>query len=143
MLEHSLQALLAQLQNANLTLRKRLEIAQAIVPSLNANLARLLTIEALPKMAFVGGVIRQAPYAFGGGPVDSCQVFVAAIQIPGGVGVLLIDAEDYLVASRQQEGLEREALTKFVAFADCSPVIQATLLPHIAAMLARLCRWLD
>lgn len=142
-MDPSLHELLLRLQSVNLTLRKRLELAQAIVPELNLHIARLLTIEAVPAAALLGDVVRQSPYAQGLGPVDSAQVFLATIRIPGGIGVLLIDSEEYLAARKLPEGLESEAATKFLMFADCPPAIQALLLPQVTSLLTRLCRLLD
>jgi hypothetical protein len=142
-MDHSLTVLLERLRDANLTLRHRLEIAQAVVPEINSNLSRLLALQALPDITLLGAVIHQQPYATGLGPTASGQVFLANIRIPGGLGVLLLDSEEYLELKGEAEGFERAAATKFLAFDECPPAIQAMLLPQVAGLLEQLCRLLN
>jgi hypothetical protein len=68
-------------------------------------------------------------------------VVQAALCLPGGLGVVLWDSEEYTHLSEIPQGLEAEARMGFQAF-KCEPAIKALLLPHLEALLHQLRRQL-
>lgn len=60
--------------------------------------------------------------------------------LPGGLGVLLWDNDDYTRLSEISQGLEAEARLGFPAFERCEPAIKALLLAHLETLLHQLRR---
>jgi hypothetical protein len=72
------------------------------------------------------------------GGSDSGLVCQAALLVPGGLGVVLWDSEEYYLVSRTADGLEAGARHNFTPFSTCRPVIQQWLLPQIDGLFQRL-----
>jgi hypothetical protein len=69
---------------------------------------------------------------------DSGPLAQAALLVPGGIGVVIWDSEEYAELRRATDGLEAEATARFVPFAACEPAVKGLLLPTIEPLLEQL-----
>lgn len=129
---------LHQLQQLNLHLRVHLEEAEVRVPEINDQIQQLYAIELVPETALLGTVICVRDYSILNGAPDSSQVFQSALLIPGGLGVILWDCEDYLNFRNGPSVDQKELFLKFVPFDLCDSAVKALLLPHIEPLLRML-----
>ncbi len=58
--------------------------------------------------------------------------------MPGGLGVILWDTEEYAELGRVPEGPESEARLHLQPFEKCEPALKALLLPQIEPLIQRL-----
>lgn len=90
-----LSAFLAQLQTLNLQLRSQLEFAEHLIPQLNQQILQLGKIQLLDHAAILGDIIYDRCYSDEVDGPDSL-VLQAALLIPGGIGAIAWDREEYL-----------------------------------------------
>lgn len=135
---HPYPLLLERLRMLNLVLRLRLEQAEARIPGINDLIQQLFAIELLPETALLGLVIFERHYSAQTGPQDSSQVLQAAILIPGGLGVVCWDSEDYLAFRNHLPENLQELFLKFVPFDRCGSAVKALLLPQVEPLMERL-----
>lgn len=138
-----LDELLELLRLSLLRLRHQLEIAEARVPRWNQLVQELWRAGLMSQTAILGRVLETRPYAPVEGGHSSRQVVQAALLIPGGVGVLHWDTEDFALHSRISDGLESHAWTHHVPFDRCEPAYQVLLaneLPMLIGGFVRLLR---
>ena len=114
-----LDELLELLRLRVLRLRHQLEIAEVRVPRWNQLVHELWRAGLISQTAILGRVIETRPYAPAEGDHSSGQVVQSSLLIPGGVGVLLWDTEDFAFHSKIAEGLESHAWAHHVPFDRC------------------------
>jgi len=127
-----------------LRLRHQLEIAEARVPRWNQLFQEFWRAGLVSQTAILERVIETRPYASIEGGHSSGQVVQASLLIPGGVGVLLWDTEDFVRHSRIPDGLESHAWAHHVPFDRCEPAHQVALadeLPMLIACFIRSLGW--
>jgi len=135
MSENPIRNYIQQLQHLNLLLRLHLEEAEVRIPEINDLIRQLLTIELVPETALLGLVIYERHYSALTGPQDSSQVLQSALLIPGGLGVILWDCEDYLRFRNSPPVDQGELFLKFVPFEQCGSAVKALLLPQIEPLM--------
>lgn len=94
----------------------------------------------MPQTAILGRVIETRPYAPIEGGHSSGQVVQASLLIPGGVGVLLWDTEDFVLQSKIPDGLESHAWAHHVPFDRCTPADQVALAEELPKLIGRFVR---
>lgn len=132
------QLLLEKLRMLNLVLRLRLEQAEARIPGINDLIQQLFTIELVPETALLGLVIFERHYSARTGPQDSSQILQSALLIPGGLGVIFWDSEEYLAFRNHPPENLQELFLKFVPFDRCGSAVKALLLPQVEPLMERL-----
>jgi hypothetical protein len=124
-----------QLRQLNLSLRVQLEQAEARIPGINDLLQQLATIDLVTETALLGLVIFEGHYSVLTGPHDSGPLLQAALLIPGGLGVIHWDSEEYATFRKAPPQNETELFIKFVPFESCPSAIKALLLPQVEPLL--------
>jgi len=124
----------------NFWIRHSCDQAEAKMAEVNRLLEQLAETGWVQETVILGAVIHQRYYAPLSGGHDSSQVIQAALCVPGGLGVVLWDSEDYTSLSEIPQGLEAEARLGFRPFERCEPAIKALLLPHLETLLHQLRR---
>jgi len=135
MSENPIRNYVEQLQYLNLLLRLHLEEAEVRIPEINDLIRQLFTIEFVPETALLGLVIYERHYSALTGPHDSSQVLQSALLIPGGLGVILWDSEDYLRFRNAPPVDQGELFLKFVPFDQCVSAVKALLLPQVQPLM--------
>lgn len=128
-------SLLERLRQLNLSLRLQLDQAEARIPAINDLIEQLGAIDLLCEAALLGLVIYERHYDLSKGPRDSGQVLQSALMIPGGIGVLLWDTDEYLAFRSDPDPNEASLFLKFVPFDDCEGAVKALLLPQIEPLM--------
>jgi hypothetical protein len=134
----NLTSSLSAIQQLNLSLRQQLELAEAQVPALNEQIAQLGGIDLIRDAAILGEVIYDRAYSADSSPADGSLLLQAAILVPGGIGLVAWDREEFLVFRGHERPGYRDAQPRFVAFGDLGSALKAMLLPQIEPLLARL-----
>jgi len=124
-----------RLRQLNLTLRVQLDQAEARIPGINDLIQQLGAIDLLNDAALLGLVIYERHYDLSRGPHDSGQVLQSVLMIPGGIGVLLWDTEEYLAFRSTPEPDPTTLKLKFVPFDDCEGAVKALLLPQVQPLM--------
>ncbi len=125
-----------------LRFRHQLEIAEARVTGWNQLVRDLWRSGLLPQSAILGRVIETRPYAPMAGGHASGQVVQASLLIPGGVGVLLWDTEDFVLLANVPDGLESDAWAHHIPFESCQPAHQVALAEQLSLLIGRFVRLL-
>lgn len=133
----SIRSRLENLSDLNVALRRRWELAEAFLPAANALLAQLAHFESDLHITLTGSVLRERPYDAEGAAPGGGQVAQAALQFPGGLGVLLWDSEEYLAASQSPDLLVGSHPT-FIPLEQCSRALQGLLLDQTLPLIDRL-----
>ena len=97
--------MIQQLQALIIRLRSQLNRAEAHVPTLNSVIARLTELNLIPERTLLGHIVHMRDYEPGSGIIDSGMVLQAALQIPGGLGIVVWDTEEYVRIRNTPEGL--------------------------------------
>jgi hypothetical protein len=118
-------------------LRSFAQLAERRISTLNAIVQEAAEVGLVPRTALLGQIVQQRPYEPAPGGSSSGQVVQAGLLIPGGIGVLLWDTEDFLALQRQDEGLESAAWNAFVPFDQCSAAFRAYLGAQYGDLLLR------
>jgi hypothetical protein len=130
---------LETLRQLNLTLRQQLEAAEARVPAINEQIAQLAGIGLIQDAALLGEVVYDKAYSPVPNPTDGSLVLQAAILIPGGLGLVAWDREEFLAVRDQGPGY-RDTHLRFVSFDELGSALKALLLPQVEPLLDRLCQ---
>jgi hypothetical protein len=128
---------LETLRQLNLTLRQQLEAAEARVPAINEQIAQLVGIGLIQDAALLGEVVYDKAYSPIPTPTDGSLVLQAAILIPGGLGLVAWDREEFLAVRNQGPGY-RDTHLRFVPFDELGSALKALLLPQVEPLLDRL-----
>ena len=126
------------LAEMNLRLRRQLEVAEMLIPRLNEMLDQLHAIRLADSTVLAGRVIHQQPYLMSLGPQDSGQILQAALMLPGGFGVVVLDSEEYLDHQNAPIRTGNDLHSRFVRFDECQSAVKALLLPEAHKLLGRL-----
>ncbi len=130
---------IAALSQLNLTFRQQLEQAELHVPRINEQIAALAALGVNDQLAIEGNVVVQLPYLPQLGRIDSCQIYIATLIIPEGIGVAVLDLEEYV--ERQRNPNSDIALSaRFQAFDECSSFVKAAMLPQVEPLVSQLLR---
>lgn len=78
------------------------------------------------------------PYPPREGGHDSGLCYQAAIHIPRGIGVLLMDTESRYQLSKIPDGIEAHSAVSFIPIHQTKPVIQQWLLPQFDGLVRKL-----
>lgn len=124
-----------QLRQLNLSLRIQLEQAEARIPGINDLIEQLATIELVSETALLGLVIYEKHYSALNGPQDSGQVLQSVLMIPGGIGVICWDTEEYLAFRDHPPDDLSELFLKYVPFNSCVSAVKALLLPQVEPLM--------
>lgn len=130
-----IDAVLELLRLRVLRLRHQLEIAEARVPRWNQLVQEVWRVGLMSQTAILGRVIETRPYAPVEGGHSSGQVVQASLLIPGGVGVLLWDTEDFAFHSKIPDGLESHAWAHHVPFDRCESAHQVALADELPILI--------
>lgn len=130
-----LDELLELLRLRVLRLRHQLEFAEARVPCWNQLVQEVWRAGLMSQTAILGRLIETRPYPPVEGGHSSGQVVQASLLIPGGVGVLLWDTEDFVLHSNISDGLESHAWAHHVPFDRCEPAHQAALADELPMLI--------
>lgn len=138
----NINAYLEQLRSLNLRIRHQLDLAEMKVPVANDLIAQLAAVKLLHESVFLGPPILCRAYGAQEDLDESGQVILAALLVPGGIGVVTFDTDQYASMQDIPHKTEQEAALHFLAFDNCSPAIRALLLPRIEPLLQELCQLL-
>ncbi|MDB5345002.1 MAG: hypothetical protein JWP89_3379 [Schlesneria sp.] len=137
-MSESKRSVINELRQLNLSLRAQLEQAEARVPVINALVAQLAEIELVTEVAILGLVIYQGHYSALTGPHDSGPVLQSALLIPGGIGVIYWDSEEYAALRKNPHRNEWDLFLRFSHFDDCPSAVKALLLPQVQSLMEQL-----
>ncbi|GAA4428799.1 hypothetical protein [Bremerella cremea] len=126
-----------RLQAFNLSIRQRLEQAEARIPEINQLIDRVAWLGVMPNLALLGDVVIQRPYGGNTGPQDSSQILQAGLLLPGGLGATFWDMEELLQLRKENGGIVPHAASHFVPFDELSPGEKAILYPHLETLVDR------
>jgi hypothetical protein len=128
---------LESLRERLLKMRHQLEVAEARMADANALIQEMNRAGMLAPVALLGPIIGSRRYGPTPGGNISGRVIQAALVVPGGLGVVFWDSDEYAELSAIEDALEAEALARHVPFELCEAGIRALLEPHIAPLIAR------
>jgi hypothetical protein len=132
-----LQSKIDKLKQLNLSIRKQLKEAELRIPEINAQIRALTALGSHDQVAIEGDIVTTLAYLPNLGPSDSCQIYQAVLVASEGIGVAIIDLEDFLERQRNPDS-DIALSARFQAFDDCSSFVKAALLPHVDPLLERL-----
>ncbi|HEY7157662.1 MAG TPA: hypothetical protein VH575_27145 [Gemmataceae bacterium] len=132
--------MVAHLKWLNFRIGHSCDQAEAKMAEVNRLLEQLAQTGWLQETVILGEVIHQRYYVPSAGGHDSSQVVQAALCLPGDLGVVLWDSDDYTQLREIPQGLEAEARPAFQSFECCEPALKALLFPHVEALLHQLRR---
>jgi len=124
----------------NFWIRHCRDQAEAKMGEVNRLLGQLGETGFVHETVVLGEVIHHRYYAPLSGGNDSGQLVQAALCVPGGLGVVLWDSEEYSQWRDIPEGLEAEARPGFLPFERRDAALKALLLPQIEPLLQQLRR---
>lgn len=130
-------AFLTQLQTLNLQLRAQLEFAELLIPQLNQQVAQLGAIRLLERIAILGDILYDRCYLEDETGSDGL-VLQAALLVPGGIGAIAWDREEYLAHLRRGPTELHTVRTQFMAFGELASGQKAVLLLATSRLLNEL-----
>ncbi len=130
-----LDELLELLRLSVLRLRHQLEFAEARVPCWNQLVQEVWRTGLMSQTAILGRLIETRLYAPVEGGHSSGQVIQASLLIPGGVGILPWNTEDFVLYSKISDGLESHAWAHHIPFDRCEPAHQAALADELPMLI--------
>lgn len=133
--------LLDRLQQLNVDLRRRWEIAETFLPRLNDLLTQLALLEADRRYILAGAVLSERPYDAADLCRNSGQIAQSALMFPGGLGVLLWDSDEFCMSESSCE-VPPDAIHRFVPLTECSKPYWIQLAESALPMVERLLRLL-
>ena len=116
---------------------KTRELAEATIPILNDQIDQLARTQLLVNEAVLGDIVYSRGYS-NSVASDGGMLFQAAVLVPGGVGLIQWDREEYLAAESSHTLGVEEARTRFHRFDELEPAFKALLLPQIEFLIGRL-----
>lgn len=131
---------LKQLQQFNTELRQQLEAAEACIPPINDAIEQLARVGLVHDQAFLGPIVYERGYSDRTGPHTSGQVLQSALLVPGGLGIVLWDSEEYLAFVNSPAPPGSDLFPRFVRFEDCPLGVKALLMLHVRDLFERLYR---
>ncbi len=132
-----LTAFLSQLQTLNLQLRSQLEFAELLVPQFNQQIAQLGAIRLLNRIAILGEILFDRCYLDEELSGDGL-VLQAALLVPGGIGAIAWDREEYLAHLRRRTADPHIVETQFMSFSELASGQKAILLRALPRLLNEL-----
>lgn len=135
----SIQDLVAELAAFNTGIRHRWYLADCLVPGINDMLALMAGLGLLTDTVLLGEVICDRSYAYPPLDHESGQVVQAALLVPGGLGVVVWDSEEYVEYSRNPSRPDFDVRARFRPYRQCGQALRALILPHIAMALEHAC----
>lgn len=130
-------AFLSQLQTLNLQLRSQLEFAELLIPQLNQQIAQLGVIRLLDRIAILGDILYDRCYLDDNSSGDGL-VLQAALLVPGGIGAIAWDREEYLAHLRLGPAEPHTLETQFMSFSELASGQKAVLLRALPRLLTEL-----
>ena len=128
---------LTRLQTLNLQLRSQLEFAEHFIPQLNRQIAQLGAIRLLDRIAILGDILYDRCYLNDTSSGDGL-VLQAALLVPGGIGAIAWDREEYLAHLRHGPAEPHTVETQFMEFKELASVQKAVLLQALPRLLNEL-----
>jgi len=128
---------LAHLQTLNLQLRSQLEHAEHLIPQLNQQIAQLGAIRLLDRIAILGDILFDRCYVNDHMSGDGL-VLQAALMVPGGIGAIAWDREEYLAHLHRGSAESHTVETQFMAFGELASGQKAVLLRALPQLLNEL-----
>jgi hypothetical protein len=132
-MEKSLFGQILRMKELNATIRHQLEVAELAIPQLNELINALGALDNTTSLA-LGTILLDSPYT----DVELCDssiVYQAALKVPGGVGVITWDMNEYAELLDSNDPPEPSAQRLFVPFVECTKQLQAALLPHAGVLV--------
>lgn len=117
--------------------------ADSLIPAINSELSRMHEADIVAPAFFLGDVVLRRGYYPCQGPVDSGQLMVAALQIPGGLCACYFDSEEFLRISPDQRELASVASTKAILYADLDAHAKACLLNQVLPLISEFIGTID
>ena len=137
-MQKSFREVIEHLTETNLTLRRKLETAEATIPVINTQIRQIAALGLASGLVFTGDVIQTVPYLPDSGISDSAQCFQAVLIIPEGIGAAVWDVCEYAQQQRLPEGTEPEVANRFVPFDSCTNLLKALLVSQAHDLLQQL-----
>jgi len=135
----TLEELVVELAAVNAAVRHRHQMADCIVPSLNHLFAALGRLGLLNEATLLGEVLLDRNYGFPPLEHESGQVVQAAFFVPGGLGVVVWDSEEYQAAAANPSSGSCDPRLRFRPYEQCGLGLKALLLPHAQLALNHAC----
>ena len=89
----------------------------------------------MSRAVLLGQIVSERSYAPTVGGSSSGQIFQSALLVPGGIGLLIWDADEFCTLEKQIEGLESAAERFFVPFETCEGGLQGLLATQYPALV--------
>ena len=132
-----INAFLSHLQILNLQLRSQLEFAELLIPQFNQQIAQLGAIHLLDRIAILGDILYDRVYLDDNSSGDGL-VLQAALMVPGGIGAIAWDREEYLAHLRRRSSETHMVETQFMSFSELASGQKAVLLRALPRLLNEL-----
>lgn len=129
----------AELARLAATIRSGLEQAEAMIPSLNDQLAELALL-GITNHQVEGPSVYARPAGLSNATDDAVIVFQAALLMPGGIGAAAWSADEYNEYLHCSYGEQVDLRDRFLPYAKLPPVVRAMLVKHAGQMVGNLLR---
>lgn len=120
-------------------IRTSLDEAESTVPSINEQLDQLAAV-GMVDFQIEGPSVYCRPMGVSSAFNDDFVVYQAAIVMPGGVGAVIWDANEYHEHANRPHGEPADLEPRFVPYAKCPTLVRALLVSHAGRMLDSLMR---
>jgi hypothetical protein len=134
-----LQQRAAELSRLAGQIRTSLDEAESTVPVINEQLARLAEV-GVTEFQIEGPSVYCRPMGVSSVYTDEFVVYQAAIVMPGGVGAVVWDGDEYHEHANRPHGEPIDLAPRFVPYAKCPTLVRALLVSHAGRMLDSLMR---
>jgi hypothetical protein len=129
----------AELSRLAAKIRTSLDEAESTVPSINEQLDKLAAV-GMVDFQIEGPSVYCRPAGVSSAFTDDFVVYQAAIVMPGGVGAVIWDANEYHEHANRPYGEPVNLAPRFVPYAKCPTLVRALLVSHAGRMLDSLMR---
>ena len=138
-MHHVFQERAAELSRLAAMIRTSLDEAESTVPGINEQLDRLAEL-GVTEFQIEGPTVYSRPMGVSSAFPDDFVVYQAAIVMPGGVGAVIWDANEYHQHANRPYGEPVNLTPRFVPYAKCPTLVRALLVSHAGRMLDSLMR---
>lgn len=129
-----LQQRASELSRLAAKIRTSLDEAESTVPSINEQLDKLAAV-GMVDFQIEGPSVYCRPMGVSSALTDDFVVYQAAIVMPGGVGAVIWDANEYHEHTNRPYGEPVDLAPRFVPYAKCPTLVRALLVSHAGRML--------
>lgn len=125
------------LRRLNAEIRRQLEVAEMLAGELNEIIARLVVVDHWRNHVVLARAVRIMKYE---DPQldDSGQVWMPALRIPDGLGMVLADLNEFGYLAERTTPLETALNNQFMPYEDCTAAMRLAIVDQIPCLLDRL-----